>query len=76
LDIAIIRAMMAAASTFETSVNFYETTRHSISEDSSLPGSLHKNRIFSVFLVEAFYTLHFLISNYPFIATLPLVTII
>jgi hypothetical protein len=31
--IAIIGLMMKAVSTFETSVNFYETTRRSISED-------------------------------------------
>jgi hypothetical protein len=33
---AIIRAMIEAASTSETSLNFYQTTRRNISEDSHL----------------------------------------
>jgi hypothetical protein len=33
---ALIALMMEAASTSETSVNFYQTTRHSNSEDSHL----------------------------------------
>jgi hypothetical protein len=36
LAASIIRAMMEAASTSETSVNFYQTTRRNISEDSHL----------------------------------------
>jgi hypothetical protein len=36
LAASIIALMMEAASTSETSVNFYQTTRRSISEDSHL----------------------------------------
>jgi hypothetical protein len=40
LAATIIRAMMKAASTSETSVNFYQTARRNIPEDSHL----HNNK--------------------------------
>jgi hypothetical protein len=36
LAASIMRPMMEAASTSETSVNFYKTTQHNIPEDSHL----------------------------------------
>jgi hypothetical protein len=39
----IIRAMMEAASTSETSVNFYQTTRRIITEDSHLHNRRREN---------------------------------
>jgi hypothetical protein len=35
-NLAVIALMMEAANTSETSVNFYQTTRHNIPEDSHL----------------------------------------
>jgi hypothetical protein len=43
LAASIIRAMMEAASTYEMSVNIYQTTRRNNPEDSHLNSHHHEN---------------------------------
>jgi hypothetical protein len=43
LTVSIIALIMKAASTSETSVNFYQTTRRSNTEDSHLRTRRHEN---------------------------------
>jgi hypothetical protein len=52
LTASIVRAMMEAASTSETSLNFYQTTQHYNPEDSHLQDIYYKRILFcSLFLV-------------------------
>jgi hypothetical protein len=43
MDVAIIALMMEAASTSETSINFYQTTRGNNPEDSNLQNETRLN---------------------------------
>jgi hypothetical protein len=52
LSASIIGTMMEAVTTFETSVNFYQTTRHNVPEDSHLHIRRHEN--LKAYLIRSF----------------------
>jgi hypothetical protein len=56
---SLIALMMEAASTSQTSVNSYQTTRRNIQEDSHLHirrrENLKSHRIFSLFVIQLLY---------------------
>jgi hypothetical protein len=65
----LIALMMDAASTSETSVNFYKTTRHNIPEDSHLHThrreNLNSHQVNALHnLRPSFFKIHFIVTIY------------